>query len=59
MYMMEAKIERTKVTFSQARADLLMKCSEKQDMTECNEWRKQNPKEPVLLQNSNIENADL
>jgi len=46
-------------TFSWEQFDLLMKCSAKHDMTDWNEWRKQNPKQPVRLQNVNLEKAYL
>ena len=36
--------------FSQRQYDMLLRCSEKEDMTEWNEWRKKNLKEAVLLE---------
>ena len=35
--------------FSQEQYDMLKRCSDKKDLTEWNEWRKQNPNEDVLL----------
>ena len=36
--------------FSQEQYDMLLRCSEKKDMTEWNEWRAENPNEEVLLE---------
>lgn len=46
-------------TFGGEQLELLMKCSAGRDMTEWNEWRKQNPTQPILLQNVNIPKAYL
>lgn len=43
--------------FSQEQYDMLKRCSEKKDMTEWNEWRKENPEEDVLLEGANIAQA--
>jgi uncharacterized protein YjbI with pentapeptide repeats len=43
--------------FSQEQYDMLNRCSEKKDMTEWNEWRKENPEEDVLLEGANIAQA--
>ena len=43
----ESKKERR---FSQEQYDMLKRCSKKKDMTEWNEWRKDNPDEDVWLQ---------
>jgi uncharacterized protein YjbI with pentapeptide repeats len=40
--------------FSQEQYDILKRCSEKKDMTEWNEWRKENTKEYVLLEGANF-----
>ena len=36
--------------FSQEQYEMLLRCSEKKDMTEWNEWRENNPKEEILLE---------
>ncbi len=38
---------------------MLLRCSEKKDMTEWNQWRKENPQEPVWLQNANFKGRHL
>jgi len=43
--------------FNQEQYDMLMRCSEKEDMTEWNEWRKKNPKEKIFLEGANIAKA--
>ncbi|MCK4815874.1 pentapeptide repeat-containing protein, partial [bacterium] len=40
--------------FSQEQYDMLKRCSEKKDMTEWNEWRKQNPDETIFLDKMNF-----
>ncbi len=40
--------------FSQEQYDMLLRCSEKEDMTEWNKWRLQNPKEDVLLEDADF-----
>jgi uncharacterized protein YjbI with pentapeptide repeats len=45
--------------FSQEQYDMLIRCSKNKDMAEWNEWRKENPKEKVLLWEANLEGADL
>lgn len=47
------------IPFDKKQFDLLMKCSDKKDMTEWNTWRRHNPGCPVRLQNSNLEKAYL
>ena len=43
--------------FNQEQYDMLMRCSEKEDMTEWNEYRKKNPKEEIFLEGANIAKA--
>jgi uncharacterized protein YjbI with pentapeptide repeats len=43
--------------FSQEQYDMLMRCSEKNDITEWNEWREKNPDQKVLLEGANIARA--
>jgi len=46
-----------KSKFNQEQYDMLMRCSEKEDMTEWNEYRKKNPKEEIFLEGANIAKA--
>ena len=48
---------REKPQFNQEQYDMLMRCSEKEDMTEWNEWRKKNPNEDIFLEGANIAKA--
>jgi len=59
MRAIEVKCEIIGAAFDQEQFDLLMKCSAKHDMAEWDEWKKQNPKQPVLLQNANLAKAYL
>ena len=43
--------------FNQEQYDMLMRCSEKGDMTEWNEWRKKNTEEEIWLEGANIAKA--
>jgi uncharacterized protein YjbI with pentapeptide repeats len=45
--------------FNQEQYETLLRCSEKKDMTEWNEWRKECPKDPVFLEGSDFEAAHL
>ena len=45
--------------FSQEQYDLLMKCSKKKNMTEWNNWRKQNPEVDIVLAGAHLEDAWL
>jgi hypothetical protein len=45
--------------FSQQQYDLLLRCSEKKDMTEWNQWRKAHPDEDILLERADLDNAHL
>ncbi|MGB2863346.1 MAG: pentapeptide repeat-containing protein [Sedimentisphaerales bacterium] len=45
--------------FSQEQYDMLKRCSDKEDMTEWNEWREQNPDEDVLLEKADFSGCYL
>jgi len=45
--------------FSQEQYDMLKRCSDKKDMTEWNEWRKQHFEEDVLLEGADLHDAHL
>jgi len=45
--------------FSQKQYDMLKRCSDKQDMTEWNEWRKDHKKEDVLLEGASLSGVCL
>ncbi|HPC93386.1 MAG TPA: ion channel [Sedimentisphaerales bacterium] len=43
--------------FSQGQYDMLKRCSDRQDMTEWNDWRRQHPEQDVLLENITLQNG--
>jgi hypothetical protein len=43
--------------FSQEQYEMLLRCSEKKDMIEWNEWRREHPDEEILLEGANIAKA--
>ncbi len=45
--------------FSQQQYDMLKRCSDKKDITEWNDWRKENPFEEIHLQGAHLEDAWL
>jgi len=45
--------------FSQEQYDMLKRCSEKKDMTEWNEYRKNNPAVPILLEGADLRGFNL
>jgi len=45
--------------FSQEQYDMLLRCSQKKDVTEWNEWRKENPDENISLENADFKEAYL
>jgi hypothetical protein len=45
--------------FSQQQYDMLKRCSDKKDMTEWNNWRKEHPHKEICLQGAHLENAYL
>jgi uncharacterized protein YjbI with pentapeptide repeats len=51
--------ERKEKQFDESQYDLLIKCSNKGDMTQWNKWRENNPKVSILLEGANFINADL
>ena len=51
--------EEDKRKFSQEQYDMLKRCSDKNDMTEWNQWRKNNPVEDVLLEKANLQRFHL
>jgi len=51
--------EEPKREFSQEQYDMLLRCSEKEDMIEWNEWRKANPNVEIRLQGANLRRANL
>ena len=51
--------ERKEKQFDESQYDLLIKCSDKGDMTQWNKWRENNPKVSILLEGANFINADL
>jgi len=55
----ESKNEKPKEErrFSQEQYDMLLRCSEKKDMTEWNQWRKDNLDAEILLEGANIAKA--
>ncbi|MDR3569403.1 MAG: pentapeptide repeat-containing protein [Syntrophobacteraceae bacterium] len=55
----KAPTRETGAKFSREQFEVLMKCSDRQDMTEWNEWRKHNPNQGVVLQDVNIAGAHL
>ena len=57
----ESKENKTegKPRFSQEQYDMLKRCSDKKDMTEWNEWRKQNPDVEVHLEGANLSDMYL
>lgn len=55
----ERKPEKEEMKFSQEQYEMLLRCSEKKDFTEWNEWRKNNPGTKILLQDANLKLAYL
>jgi len=45
--------------FSKEQYDMLKRCSEKMDITEWNQWRKEHPDEEILLEGADLEEAYL
>ena len=48
-----------KLKFSQEQYEMLKRCSDKKNMTEWNEWRENNPEEPILLEGANLSKCYL
>ena len=51
--------DRKKKQFDQRQYDILIKCSEKGDMTQWNNWRENNQTVSILLEGANLAGADL
>ena len=45
--------------FSQEQYDMLLRCSEKKDISEWNHWRQNNPEEEILLEGADLARTDL
>ena len=45
--------------FSQEQYEMLLRCSEKKDISEWNEWREDHPDEPFLLEGAELSGAHL
>ncbi len=43
--------------FSQEQYDMLLRCSEKKDISEWNQWREDNPREEILLESADLAGA--
>lgn len=54
----DERAEKTR-RFSQEQYDLLMRCSERKDMTEWDEWRVANPEEVIYLEGAKVFGAHL
>ena len=55
----DKKEDKKERRFSQEQYDMLLRCSEKKDMTEWNEWRKEHPDKDVLLEEAKFPRAHL
>lgn len=55
----DKKQEKAKRKFSEEQYQMLLRCSEKKDMTEWKEWRKNNPAEDALLEGADLSEACL
>ena len=51
--------ERNKKQFDESQYEILIKCSDKGDMTQWNEWRANNQKVSILLEGANFISANL
>lgn len=56
---MEDTTSRDQRKFSQEQYEMLWRCSDKEDMTEWNNWRQENPEEEVFLEGANLISAHL
>lgn len=59
--MLKVQFNKQKVIekYDRQQFDLLMRCSEKHDTTDWNTWRKNNPHQPVILQDADLEKTYL
>jgi hypothetical protein len=55
----EGKEEKKERRLSQEQYDMLKRCSEKKDMTEWNEWRKENNQTEIFLEGADLYDAHL
>ena len=51
--------ERKEKQFNESQYEILIRCSEKGDMTQWNEWRENNQKVSILLEGANFIGANL
>ena len=51
--------ERKEKQFDENQYEILIKCSDKGDLTEWNEWRENNQKASILLESANFISANL
>ena len=51
--------ERKEKQFDESQYEILIKCSDKGDLTEWNEWRENNQKASILLEGANFISANL
>jgi uncharacterized protein YjbI with pentapeptide repeats len=51
----DSKTKNDQRRFSQEQYEMLKRCSDKEDMTEWNEWRKKNPAKDVCLDGANLQ----
>ena len=56
---MEDTTSKDEPKFSQEQYDMLLRCSEKEDMTDWNDWRKENPEEKIFLEGAELRDANL
>ncbi len=56
---MENAADKNELKFSQEQYDMLLRCSEKKDLSEWNNWREANPEEEVLLEGADFRKAHL
>ena len=55
----ESQEQQPESRFSQEQYEMLLRCSEKNDMTEWNKWREEHPSEEILLNDASFVNAFL
>ena len=52
-------MDKQNMTYDKKQYDLLKKCSENKDVTEWNSWRKENPKEKIILAGTDLSSFEL
>ncbi len=55
----ESQKKQSERKFSQEQYEMLLHCSQKRDIAEWNQWRKEHPGEEILLEKANLEGAHL